>query len=111
MAQSSQGIQTLLEAEKEASKIVTKARQYRVQRLKDARSEALKEIETLKAEKNKEFLNFEKQHSGSTDDSFNKINAETDVKIAEVKAAFAKNKDMVIQKILTSLVNVEPKVC
>ncbi|KAI8832868.1 H+-ATPase G subunit-domain-containing protein [Chytridium lagenaria] len=110
MAQSSQGIQTLLEAEKEASKIVTKSRQYRVQRLKDARSEALKEIETLKAEKNKEFLNFEKQHSGSSDESFGKVNAETDIKIAEVKASYQKNKDQVIQKILTALVNVEPKI-
>ncbi|KAJ3102304.1 H(+)-transporting V1 sector ATPase subunit G [Phlyctochytrium planicorne] len=110
MAQSSQGIQTLLEAEKEASKIVTKARQHRVQRLKDARAEALKEIETLKAEKNKEFVNFEKTHSGSTDESFSKVNLETDAKIEEVKAAYLKNKDQVIQKILAQLVNVDPKV-
>jgi V-type H+-transporting ATPase subunit G len=41
---SSQGISTLLEAEKEASKVVQKARQYRIQRLKDARTEALKVI-------------------------------------------------------------------
>jgi hypothetical protein len=33
----------------------------RVQRLKDARTEAAKEIEVLKAEKQKEFLNYEKQ--------------------------------------------------
>jgi V-type H+-transporting ATPase subunit G len=39
---STQGISTLLDAEKEASKIVQKARQYRIQRLKDARTEALK---------------------------------------------------------------------
>jgi len=49
--QNSQGIQTLLDAEKEAAKIVQKARQYRVQRLKDARTEAAKEIEELKAQK------------------------------------------------------------
>jgi len=62
-AQQTQGIQTLLEAEKDAAKIVQQARQCsswfrsfpahngemrsvdRVQRLKDARSEAQKEIE------------------------------------------------------------------
>ncbi|KAJ3025323.1 UNVERIFIED_CONTAM: H(+)-transporting V1 sector ATPase subunit G [Siphonaria sp. JEL0065] len=110
MAQNSQGIQTLLEAEKDASKIVTKARQYRVQRLKDARAEAQKEIEVLKAEKNKEFSGLEQKYSGSNDDSFAKVNAETDKKIIEIDAAYKQNKDQVIDRILASLVNVEPKV-
>lgn len=67
-ASNSQGIQTLLEAEKESSKIVQKARQCnflflirtdRVQRLKDARTEAAKEIEQLKEQKKSEFLSQE----------------------------------------------------
>ncbi|KAJ3072597.1 H(+)-transporting V1 sector ATPase subunit G [Podochytrium sp. JEL0797] len=110
MAQNSQGIQTLLEAEKDASKIVTKARQYRVQRLKDARAEALKEIEVLKAEKNKEFALFEQQYSGTSDDSFSKVNAETDQKIIEIDAAYKQNKSIAIERILASLVNVKPEV-
>lgn len=55
MSSNTQGIATLLDAEKESSKIVAKARQYRVQRLKEARSEALKEIEAFKVAKEKEF--------------------------------------------------------
>ena len=57
----STSIQLLLEAEKEAGKIVAKSRQYRIQRLKDARSEAIKEIEAIKAQKNAEFAQFEAQ--------------------------------------------------
>ncbi|EJT45598.1 hypothetical protein A1Q1_05935 [Trichosporon asahii var. asahii CBS 2479] len=63
MAANSQGIQTLLEAEKEAAKVVQKARQYRVQKLKDARSEAAKEIEQYKAQKEADFKKFESDGS------------------------------------------------
>jgi ATP synthase subunit G len=66
-AANSQGIQTLLEAEKEAAKVVQKARQYRVQKLKDARSEAAKEIEEYKASKDAEFKKFESEVSGVGD--------------------------------------------
>jgi V-type H+-transporting ATPase subunit G len=53
------GIQTLLEAEKEASKIVEKAKLYRTQRLKDARVEAQMEIDKLKQQKQQEFKEYE----------------------------------------------------
>lgn len=78
-ASQSQSIQTLLEAEKEAQKVVQQARQCmdgsplvihhsehssgcadRTQRLKDARSEATKEIEAYKAQKEHEFKAYEK---------------------------------------------------
>ena len=78
-AQQSQSIQTLLEAEKDASKVVQQARQCknngsrlgesslthlttcsdRVQKLKDARAEASKEIEAYKKAKEDEFKAFE----------------------------------------------------
>ena len=63
-AQNSQGIQILLEAEKEASKIVQKGRQYRIQKLKDAKTEAQKEIYALKAQKQSEFESLTKGVSG-----------------------------------------------
>lgn len=84
-AAQSTGIQTLLEAEKEAAKIVQKARTCkwkierkkfnvdsmlmitlfldRTQKLKDARSEAAKEIEELKSKQEDEFNNFKKEVS------------------------------------------------
>ncbi|RMZ12876.1 hypothetical protein D0864_00582 [Hortaea werneckii] len=60
-AQNSAGIQTLLDAEREAQKIVQKAREYRTKRVKDARSEAQKEIEDYRKQKDDEFQKFEKE--------------------------------------------------
>jgi len=108
--QNSTGIQTLLEAEKEAAKIVQKARQYRVQRLKDARTDAAKEIEELKAQKNTEFRKFETEHAGTSDQSFAKLAAETDAKLATIQIAFEESKNLVIEKLLTTVTAVEPKV-
>lgn len=126
-AQSSAGIQTLLEAEKEAAKIVQKARQCgflvklhfgpyrrpfadRVQRLKDARTEAAKDIESLKALKQSEFQSFEKSYLGSSDESVAKVTADTDVQLKTVEATFAKNKGKVLEKIMEQVVKVNPEV-
>merc|ERR1711939_487828 len=62
-AQNSAGIQTLLDAEREAQKIVQKAREYRTKRVKDARSEAQKEIEDYRKQKDDEFQKFEKEQA------------------------------------------------
>ncbi|KAI3659363.1 hypothetical protein MP638_001285 [Amoeboaphelidium occidentale] len=102
------GIQTLLEAEKEAAKVVAKARQYRVQRLKDAKTEAVKEINTLKAQKEKEYEDISKKLSAS--DATSKVDVETDEKIKALKEAFNKNKDSVIQKLLDTVCRVEPSI-
>ena len=117
-----QGIATLLEAEKEAAKIVAKARQCnslflkkslkteldRVQRLKDAKTEATKEIEALKQEKQAQFIQSEKQFSGSTDSSTVQLNLETDKKLVEIEKVYKANKDKVIEKLLSTIVTCEP---
>ncbi|KAF9106584.1 H(+)-transporting V1 sector ATPase subunit G [Mortierella sp. AM989] len=109
-ASNSTGIQTLLEAEKEAAKIVQKARQYRVQRLKDARAEAAKDIEELKANKNESFKNFEQEHAGSSDQTTHRVEVETEQKRVEIEAAFSKNKDSVLTKLLETVYTVEPTI-
>ncbi|ETS62283.1 hypothetical protein PaG_03359 [Moesziomyces aphidis] len=106
-AQQSQGIQTLLEAEKEAAKIVQKARTYRTQKLKDARNEASKEIEQLKANKEKEFADFQKQHEGSTNSSQTTVDKETEERLGELNKAFEANRDQVISKLLDRVVDVK----
>ncbi|KAH6601836.1 hypothetical protein BASA61_001729 [Batrachochytrium salamandrivorans] len=110
MAQNSQGIQTLLEAEKEASKIVAKSRTYRVQRLKDARSEASKEIEVLKSQHAQKFQDFEKQFAGDSDDSVTKAHQHTEQSLLEINAAVQKNKKAVIEKLLATIVKCEPQI-
>ncbi|PWZ00386.1 V-type ATPase [Testicularia cyperi] len=106
-AQQSQGIQTLLEAEKEAAKIVQKARTYRTQKLKDARSEANKEIEDLKAKKEKEFEQFQKDNEGSSSTSQTAVDKETEEKLDELNKAFESNREAVIDKLLDRVVNVQ----
>ncbi|KAF8944382.1 H(+)-transporting V1 sector ATPase subunit G [Haplosporangium gracile] len=109
-ASNSTGIQTLLEAEKEASKIVQKARTYRVQRLKDARAEAAKEIEELKASKNEAFKNFEQEHAGSSDQTSHRVEVETEQKRVEIEAAFAKNREAVLHKLVDTVFTVKPEI-
>ncbi|CCF50909.1 hypothetical protein NDA11_002547 [Ustilago hordei] len=106
-AQQSQGIQTLLEAEKEAAKIVQKARTYRTQKLKDARNEASKEIEQLKSKKEKEFNDFQKEHEGSTSNSQNTVDKETEEKLEQLNKAFEANREEVINKLLDRVVDVK----
>ncbi|KAI1796642.1 H+-ATPase G subunit-domain-containing protein [Ganoderma leucocontextum] len=108
-AQQSQSIQTLLEAEKEAAKVVQQARQYRVQRLKDARSEAAKEIEEYKKSKEQEFKAFEQSHVGNTQTVQAQIDKETEAKQKDIRAAYDSNKDHVVQKLLDRVVLVKPE--
>ncbi|KAL0576455.1 hypothetical protein V5O48_005530 [Marasmius crinis-equi] len=108
-AQQSQGIQTLLEAENEAAKIVQQARQYRVQKLKDARTEASKEIEEYKKTKETEFKEFEASRAGTTSNAQAAIDKDTEVKIDAISESYNKNKDVVVKKLLDRVVLVKPE--
>ncbi|CAE6446208.1 unnamed protein product [Rhizoctonia solani] len=102
-------VQRLLEAEKEAAKIVQEARQYRTQRLKDARTEAAKEIEAHKKRKEEEFKSLEGQRAGSTTDAQDAVDKDTESKIAAINDAYTKQKDVVVQKLLDRVVLVQPE--
>ncbi|CCA72674.1 probable vacuolar atp synthase subunit g (vma-10) [Serendipita indica DSM 11827] len=98
----SQGIQTLLEAEKDAAKVVQEARQYRTQKLKDARSEAAKELEAYKQKKDAE-------HAGVTQANQKAIDEETDQKLKALEASYNENKDKVVKKLLDRVLLVKPE--
>ncbi|KAJ3270731.1 hypothetical protein HDV01_007487 [Terramyces sp. JEL0728] len=106
---SNQGIQTLLEAEKEASKIVAKAKSYRVQRLKDARQEAQKEIEDLKKLKNQEFIEYEKKFAGDVGENVKQAEVETQKQIAQINKDFEANKQKVIDLLLKTIGDCKPQ--
>jgi len=108
-AQQSQGIQTLLEAEKEASKIVQQARQYRIQRLKDAGTEANKEIKAYEEAKKQEFSAFEASHAGTTSTTQLALDKDTDIRLQEIDAVFKNKKDDVINSLLASATLVLPE--
>jgi len=106
--QQSQGIQTLLEAEKEAAKVVQQARQYRVQKLKDARSEAEREIVEYKQSKEAEFKAFESTRAGATSTVQATVDKETEVKLQGITELYNKSKDVVVNELLDRVILVEP---
>jgi len=108
-AQHSQGIQTLLEAEKDAAKVVQEARQYRVKRLKDARTEADEEIEAYRKAKEQEFSAFQSSHAGSTQDAQSVIDKDMEVKLGQITDAYNTHKDDVLKKLLDRVVLVQPE--
>ncbi|TLS27477.1 hypothetical protein PpBr36_05449 [Pyricularia pennisetigena] len=104
-AQSSAGIQTLLEAEREASKIVQKVRTKRV---KEARDEAKKEIEAYKAEKESEYKAFESKHTQGNKQAEEEANKEAETQIKEIKEAGKKHQDKVIKDLLKAVFEPHP---
>jgi V-type H+-transporting ATPase subunit G len=99
-----------------------------VQRLKDARAEANREVEEYKRQKEQEYKAFERkvrfqylepvhkltlcltlQHAGSTQNSQSQVDKETDAKIAAIKSAYEGRKDAVVQLLLDRVVLVKPE--
>ncbi|KAF6802178.1 V-type ATPase [Colletotrichum musicola] len=104
-AQNSAGIQTLLDAEREASKIVQKVRTKRV---KEARDEAKKEIEAYRTSKEDEFKKFESEHTRGNKQAEDEANREAESKIREIKTAGKKGQDKVITDLLKAVFDVKP---
>jgi len=108
-ATKSQGIQTLLEAEKEASKIVQQARQYRDQKLKDAGIEASRAIKDYKMAKEQEFRDFVASHAGTTSTTQVALDNDTDNRIREIDAVFKRKTDDVVNSLLARATLVHPE--
>ncbi|ATY63124.1 vacuolar ATP synthase subunit [Cordyceps militaris] len=128
-AQNSAGIQTLLDAEREASKIVQKcelrryrlsvvksaneffnhlAREFRTKRVKEARDEAKKEIAEYKAKKEDEYKKFEIEHSKGNKQAEDEANKEADKQIKYIKEAGKSKQDAVVKKLLAAVFDVKP---
>ncbi|KZF24249.1 V-type ATPase [Xylona heveae TC161] len=109
-AQNSAGIQTLLDAEREAQKIVQKAREYRTKKVKDARTEAQKEIDEYRNQKEEEFKKFESEHGSGNKKAEDEANKEAEAKIKEIQQIGEKLGSKVVEELLQAVVNVKPEV-
>ncbi|TID26603.1 gb [Venturia nashicola] len=109
-AQNSAGIQTLLDAEREAQKIVQKAREYRTKRVKEARAEAQKEIDEYRNQKEEEFKSFEKEHSSGNKKMEEDANKETEKKISEIQSTGKGKGKKVVDDLLQAVMDVKPEV-
>merc|ERR1712054_288726 len=108
-AQNSAGIQTLLDAEREAQKIVQKAREYRTKRVKDARSEAQKEIEDYRKQKDEEFQKFEKEHSSGTKAAEEQAEKDTQKELDNIKEIGNKQGGKVVDDLVKAVMDVHPQ--
>ncbi|KAI6789050.1 hypothetical protein KC367_g8249 [Hortaea werneckii] len=109
-AQNSAGIQTLLDAEREAQKIVQKAREYRTKRVKDARSEAQKEIEDYRKQKDEEFQKFEKEHSSGNKAAEEQAEKDTQQELDNIKEIGNKQGGKVVDDLVKAVMEVHPQV-
>ncbi|KAI1071296.1 uncharacterized protein FIESC28_10701 [Fusarium coffeatum] len=107
-AQNSAGIQELLRAEQDASKIVQKAREYRTKRVREARDEAKQEIANYKAQKDDEFKKFEAEHSKGNEQAEAEANKEADTQIKGIQEAGKKGQAQVIKNLLSAVFDVNP---
>ncbi|KUL86830.1 hypothetical protein ZTR_04800 [Talaromyces verruculosus] len=109
-AQNSAGIQTLLDAEREAQKIVQQAREYRTKRVKEARTEAQREIDEYRKQKEEEFKKFEAEHSSGNKKAEEEANKEAESQLEEIKLAGKKSGDKVVKDLIHAVVDVKPEV-
>ncbi|CAJ2502956.1 Uu.00g103500.m01.CDS01 [Anthostomella pinea] len=107
-AQNSAGIQTLLDAEREASKIVQKAREFRTKRVREARDEAKNEIDAYRKSKEEEFKKFESEHTQGNKQAEDEADKEADDKIKEIQEAGKKSQTGVIVELLKAVFEVKP---
>ncbi|KAI5458867.1 H+-ATPase G subunit-domain-containing protein [Mariannaea sp. PMI_226] len=104
-AQNSAGIQTLLDAEREASKIV---QGVRTKRIREARDEAKREIAEYKASKEDEYKKFEAEHSKGNQQAEDEANVEAEKQIKEIQEAGKNGQAKVVKNLLNAVFDVKP---
>merc|ERR1711939_302827 len=90
-AQNSAGIQTLLDAEKEAQKIVQKAREYRTK-------------------KEEEFKKFESEQSSGNKKAEDDANKDAEAKVKEIQEAGKKSGKKVVEDLIKAVTSPHPEV-
>jgi len=89
---------------------VAEARRKKARKLKQAKDEAVAEIEKFRLDREKMFREYEKLHMGSRDDIASKIELETRAKLDAMNKKVVAAKDRVIDELLKKVLHqVEPK--
>ncbi|KAK4391251.1 UNVERIFIED_CONTAM: V-type proton ATPase subunit G [Sesamum calycinum] len=100
------GIQMLLTAEHEAQQIVTAARNLKMTRLKQAKDEADGEVAKYKSHLEAEYQKSISESTGSSDSTVKRLEAETEVKIQNLKAKASNVSPEVVQMLLKYITTV-----
>ncbi|CAL8077653.1 unnamed protein product [Calicophoron daubneyi] len=111
MASRNDGIQQLLQAEKNASEQVNKAKRRKAERLKQAKEEARAEIEQEKNERENHFKAIEARVLGRRSEIEAQIEKLTNDIINNQQASVDLHKEEAIQLLLSLVMDIHPKRC
>ncbi|XP_055966812.1 V-type proton ATPase subunit G 3 isoform X1 [Sorex fumeus] len=119
MASQSQGIHQLLQAEKRAKDKLEEAKKKnhdspyfsgKVKRLKQAKEEAMAEIDQYRMEKDKEFRLKQSKIMGSQSNLSEEIEEQTRGKIKELNGSYNKYMEEVMKQLLNIVCDVKPEI-
>lgn len=105
----SSGIQSLLKTEKEAAEIVNEARKYRTSRLKSAKTDAQKDIDEYKEQKEAELKKYEEEHAGLNESIDKEADAQVEKELQAIKAKYSEKKDAVIKLLIDASTKPKPE--
>ena len=108
MAQKSQGIQQLLNAEKAAAEVVGDARKKKARRLKQAKEQAIAEIEQFRSECEDKFKAKQSNEIG-LDDFQKSVVDDTNQRMNEMSAQIVASKDDVIARMIGLVDDISPE--
>eukprot|EP00112_Aurelia_sp_Birch-Aquarium-sp1_P003078 Seg1345.7 transcript_id=Seg1345.7/GoldUCD/mRNA.D3Y31 product="V-type proton ATPase subunit G" protein_id=Seg1345.7/GoldUCD/D3Y31 len=108
MASQSQGIQQLLAAEKKAAELVAEARKRKTKRLKQAKEEAVADIEQYRGECEGKFREKQVNQQGKVDFQA-RINQETTDKLDSMGQQIQCHKNDVINRVLDLVYDIKPE--
>lgn len=94
------GIQKLLAAESEAQRIVKAARDEKLAKIKQAQSEAEREVAAYKAQREDTYRKMMEQGKGDAEGRLKTLTAETDSGIASMKGSVGARQEAVVKQIL-----------
>ncbi|XP_043936188.1 V-type proton ATPase subunit G 3-like [Protopterus annectens] len=110
MASQSQGIHHLLQAEKKAKEKLDEAKKRKGKRLKQAKDEAMAEIERYRLKRENEYKKKQTDTMGSHGNLSVQIEEQTKIKHQALKRDFQQNKDAVLKKLLDLVCDIKPEV-
>jgi len=103
MATGQLGIKQLLDAEQKAQEIVNTARKEKIALLKKAQDDAEREINEYRAQRQKEFENYERTHLAGTQGYQTQLAISTEEQIKILDVQLKKGGDKVIEMLLKTV--------
>merc|ERR1719498_1436421 len=106
----SRGVKQLIDAETRAKELVKQARNEKILRMKQAKKEAVDEIERYRAQKQQEFDAEGVKNTGSSTQDSERIQADTAEKLKAMKTSVEANRSKVLEILMDSVCKVETRV-